>query len=119
MWVENLGYRYKGENRQAKPENSVPRKILISTSRTGEETNEYKIVHEYLLTELIPSWEAAACAATQELPTILSNPKIHYRVHKSPPLVPILSQIDLVQTIPSCLSKICFSIVHSPTSWSF
>jgi hypothetical protein len=58
----------------------------------------------YLLMELSPSWEAANCATTQELPSILWNPKVHHRVHKSPPLVPILSQIDPVHTIPSYLS---------------
>jgi hypothetical protein len=57
-------------------------------------------------------------AATQELPSILQSPKVHHRVHKSPPLVPILSQTDPVQTIPSYLSKIYFNIAHPPASWS-
>jgi hypothetical protein len=72
----------------------------------------------YLLTELSPSWEAAICAATQELPSILRNPKVHHRVHKSPPLVPILRQIDPVHTISSCLSNIYFNIVHRFSSWT-
>jgi hypothetical protein len=31
----------------------------------------------YLLMELSPSWEAANCAATQEILSILWNPKVH------------------------------------------
>jgi hypothetical protein len=55
----------------------------------------------YLLMEPSASWEAANCAATQDLPSILWNPKVHYRLHKRPPLAPILSQIDPIPTIPS------------------
>jgi hypothetical protein len=68
--------------------------------------------------ELSPSWEAASSAATQELCNILYNPKVHYRIHKSPPLVPILSQISLVHTTPSCLCEIYFNIIDPRTSCS-
>jgi hypothetical protein len=55
----------------------------------------------YLLMELSPYWRAANSAATQEFPSILWNPKVHYRVHKSPPLS--LSWATLIQSHPISL----------------
>ena len=69
----------------------------------------------YLLTHSMlqsPSWEANWFAASQEIPRISRNPKVHYRTHKRPPLVSILSQPNPVHIPTSHLLEIHPKIIH-------
>ena len=83
-----------------------------------------KYIHTYLLTYLLTPWsrvlleKQTGFAVNQEIPRILWNPKVHYRTHKRPPPVPILSQLHPVPTTPSHLLKIHLNIIIPSTSWS-
>ena len=62
-----------------------------------------------------PSWEANWFAASQEIPRISRNPKVHYRTHKRPPPVPILSQPNPIHILTSNLLEIHSNIIHPTT----
>jgi hypothetical protein len=58
------------------------------------------------------SLEGNSCWASQNLP-FLWNPMVHYHVHMNPPLVPILSQINPLHSLPLCFFKIHFNLLLS------
>ena len=47
---------------------------------------------------------------SREIPRVLWNPNVDYRVHKSAPLVPILILMNPVHNLPLCFFKIYFYI---------
>ena len=62
-----------------------------------------------------PSWEANWFAASQKIPRISWNPKVHYRTHKRPPPIPILDQPNPVHIPTSHLLEIHPNIIHPST----
>jgi hypothetical protein len=57
-----------------------------------------------------PSWETNISSTYQKILRIWWNLKVHYRVHNSPPIASILSQISPVQYIPSYFFNVYFNI---------
>ena len=62
-----------------------------------------------------PPWEANWFAASQEIPRISRNPKVHYRTYKRPPPVSILGQPNPVHIPTSHLLEIRPNIIHPST----
>ena len=83
-----------------------------------------QIYLSYLLTYLLTPWSGVllekwtGSAASQEIPRILWNPKLHYHTHNCPPPLPVLSQLHPVPTTPSHFLKIHLNIILPSTSGS-
>ena len=61
------------------------------------------------------SWEANWFAASQEIPRISRNPKVHYRTHKRPPTASILGQPNPVHIPTSQFLQIHPNFIHPST----
>ena len=92
----------------------VNRQFFSLTKRLAIITYFFTYLFTYLFTysiEQSPSWEVNKFSASQEIPLILWNPKVHYRIHKYPPPFPILSQLDPVHTRKSHFLKVYINII--------
>jgi hypothetical protein len=68
-------------------------------------------------TQHSPSSEANSHSATQEIPHLLWNPKVRYRVPRSLQFVPILNHMNPVLTLITYVSKIHLKINLSPYAY--
>ena len=75
---------------------------------------QYFLLLTYSIVQSL-SWEVNWFAASQEIPRISRNPKVHYRTHKRPPPVSILGQPNPVHILTSHLLEICPNIIHPST----
>ena len=84
--------------------------MSLSTARLIQCMSQFHVLKinfniiTYLLTyfkQQSPSWEANRFSASREIPHTLWNPKVHYHIHKCPPPVTILSQLDPVIPHPT------------------
>jgi hypothetical protein len=95
-------------------------KLCITNWRLEGHITGILIILTYLLTYSMGQspWEANRFAASQEILRIVWNTKVHYRIYKWPPPVPIPSQLNPVHTLTSHFLKTHLNIIPPTKSGS-
>ena len=88
--------------------------LVYKSAHTHTHTHTQNNLLTYSMVQS-PSWEANWFVASQEIPRISWNPKVHYRTHKGPPPLPILGQPNPVHRPISHLLEIHPNIIHPST----
>ena len=108
MWKVSLAYTLTAINDCDCKVTTIQAQLWVNDQLSAQLRYTYSMAQN-------PSWETNWFAASQEIPHILWNPKVHYCTHKRPPPVPILGQPNPVHKPTSHLLQIHPNIIHPST----
>jgi hypothetical protein len=88
---------------------------ILSQHHTASQSGRRLVINSV---EQSVIWEANGHSASQEIPHPTWNPMVHYSVHNSPPLVPILSHMNPIHTFPPYFPNTHSTIFPSTSRYS-